>query len=82
MKMNHPFKVKNGRHFQSKLVKAAYGDPKICTMFIDNMNRENKEDVTISMIRAGDFKGALMLAFSWRKSNEGKDLWSDIYDNL
>ena len=77
------FHCKNGTQFRNCLVNANDGDPMTCIMFTDNMKSVYKRNyIVIPMIEQGDFKGAVYKAFSWKRSNEGEELWNNIHKSI
>lgn len=76
-KSQNPFKCKNGRIFQTKLINAANGDSNICTMFMDNIDKSRIKK-TINRIEKGAYIEALLGAFSWKDSPEGMKFWFEI----
>ena len=82
--MKSLFKVKNGRRFQTLLVKVS-GDPNVLMMFTDNLNRQFPKELPQFLIKSVEnkqFGHTVTSAFKWEESNEGYEFWADIAKRL
>ncbi len=76
-KSKNIFRVKNGRKFFFALNKAGR-DSNTHMMFLDNVDGTP----LTHFIEDGQFKIAVIIAFTWEDSNEGYKFWDEVADNI